>query len=60
MCDLSVVLGMNVSAVSHQLRLLRALNLVKPKRDGRIVYYSLSDQHVGELMRMGPEHERES
>ena len=59
-CDLSAVLGMNVSAVSHQLRLLRALNLVKPKRDGRIVYYSLSDQHVGELMRMGPEHERES
>ena len=60
MCDLSAVLGMNVSAVSHQLRLLRALNLVKPKRDGRIVYYSLSDQHVGELMRMGLEHERES
>ena len=53
-CDLSTVLGMNVSAVSHQLRLLRTLNLVKPRRDGRIVYYSLSDEHVGELMRMGP------
>jgi len=59
-CDLSAVLGMNVSAVSHQLRLLRALNLVKPKRAGRIVYYSLSDQHVGELMKMGLEHEREN
>ena len=59
-CDLSAVLGMNVSAVSHQLRLLRTLNLVKPRRDGRIVYYSLSDEHVGELMRMGLEHELES
>jgi len=59
-CDLSTVLGMNVSAVSHQLRLLRTLNLVKPRRDGRIVYYSLSDEHVGELMRMGLEHERKS
>ena len=59
-CDLSAVLGMNVSAVSHQLRLLRTLNLVKPRRDGRIVYYSLSDEHVGELMRMGLEHELQS
>ena len=59
-CDLSAVLGMNVSAVSHQLRLLRTLNLVKQRRDGRIVYYSLSDEHVGEVMRMGLEHERES
>ncbi len=59
-CDLSAVLGMNVSAVSHQLRLLRTLNLVKSRRDGRVVYYSLSDDHVGELMRMGLEHERES
>ena len=59
-CDLSAILGMNVSAVSHQLRLLRTLNLVKPRRDGRIVYYSLSDEHVGELMRMGLEHEREN
>ena len=59
-CDLSAVLGMNVSAVSHQLRLLRTLNLVKSRRDGRIVYYSLSDDRVSDLMRMGLEHERES
>src|SRR2546430_11351750 len=58
-CDLSAVLGMNVSAVSHQLRLLRALNLVKSRRDGRVVYYSLSDEHVGGMMRIGLEHERE-
>ena len=59
-CDLSAVLGMNVSAVSHQLRLLRSLNLVKPRREGRIVYYSLSDDRVGDLMRRSLEHERES
>src|SRR6059036_3900952 len=59
-CDLSAVLGMNVSAVSHQLRLLRTLNLVKSRRDGRIVYYSLSDDRVSDLMRMGLDYERES
>lgn len=58
-CDLSAVLGMTVSALSHQLRLLRALNLVKSRRDGRIVYYSLADEHVAKLVEMGLEHERE-
>jgi ArsR family transcriptional regulator len=58
-CDLSAVLGMTVSAVSQQLRLLRALRLVKSRRDGRIVYYSLTDEHVAKLMEMGLEHERE-
>ena len=58
-CDLSAVLGMSVSAVSHQLRLLRALRLVKSRRDGRIVYYSLADEHVARLMEMGLEHEHE-
>jgi DNA-binding transcriptional ArsR family regulator len=58
-CDISAVLGMTDSAVSHQLRLLRALNLVKSRRDGRIVYYSLADEHVAKLMEMGLKHERE-
>lgn len=58
-CDLSAVLGMTVSAVSHQLRLLRALRLVKSRRDGKVVYYSLADEHVAKLMEMGLEHERE-
>jgi len=58
-CDLSATLGMSMSAVSHQLRLLRALRLVKPRREGRIVYYSLADEHVARLMEMGLEHERE-
>src|SRR3989454_12759628 len=52
-CDLSAVLGMNVSAVSHQLRLLRTLNLVKPRREGRVVYYSLSSHHGRGLMEIG-------
>ncbi len=58
-CDLSATLGMSESAVSHQLRLLRALRLVKPRREGRIVYYSLEDEHVTKLMDMGLKHERE-
>src|SRR3989337_1880675 len=44
-CDLSAVLGMSQSAVSHQLQLLRNLNLVKYRKEGRIVYYALDDEH---------------
>ncbi len=58
-CDLSVLLDISVSAVSHQLRLLRALRLVSSRKDGRIVYYSLTDEHVAKLIAMGLEHERE-
>jgi DNA-binding transcriptional ArsR family regulator len=58
-CDLSALLGMTDSAVSHQLRLLRALRLVKSRRDGRVVYYSLSDDHVTRLLEMCLEHENE-
>ncbi|MFA5838264.1 MAG: metalloregulator ArsR/SmtB family transcription factor [Bellilinea sp.] len=55
-CDLSVVLGMSQSAVSHQLRLLRNLNLVKYRKEGRIVYYALDDEHIRELFGLGLEH----
>jgi DNA-binding transcriptional ArsR family regulator len=51
-CDLSAILGMSDSAVSHQLRLLRALKLVKSRRDGRIIYYSLAANHVTKLLEM--------
>jgi len=51
-CDLSAILGMSDSAVSHQLRLLRALRLVKSRRDGRIIHYSLTDNHVTKLLDM--------
>lgn len=55
-CDLSVVLGMTQSAVSHQLRLLRNLNLVRHHKEGRIVYYALDDAHIQELFQRGLEH----
>ncbi len=58
-CDLSAVLGISTSAISHQLRMLRAMRLVRSRRDGRNVYYSLDDEHIARLMRMALEHERE-
>ena len=58
-CDLAVVANLSVSAVSHQLRLLRDRDLVNARRDGRMVYYSLSDDHVSTLMKAGIEHANE-
>ncbi|MGO9645721.1 MAG: ArsR/SmtB family transcription factor [Candidatus Bathyarchaeia archaeon] len=54
-CDLSAILGMSDSAVSHQLRLLRALRLVKSRRDGRIIHYSLTNNHVTKLLEISLE-----
>ena len=45
-CDLAAALGMSQSAVSHQVRVLRQLGVVRPRRDGRRVYYALDDEHV--------------
>jgi DNA-binding transcriptional ArsR family regulator len=58
-CDLAVIADLSVSAVSHQLRLLRDRELVRARRDGRMVYYSLSDDHVSSLMSAGVEHAQE-
>ncbi|MCI7334977.1 MAG: metalloregulator ArsR/SmtB family transcription factor [Oscillospiraceae bacterium] len=55
-CDIAVVLNMTKSAVSHQLKYLRGANLVKNRKDGKIVYYSLSDSHVKEIFEMAVEH----
>jgi len=55
-CDIASLLGTTKSAVSHQLRLLRSLRVVKYRKDGRIVYYSLDDNHVGNLLREGLSH----
>jgi ArsR family transcriptional regulator len=55
-CDLCAVVGLSQSAVSHQLRLLRDLRLVKHRRAGRLVYYSLDDRHIEALFAMGLEH----
>jgi DNA-binding transcriptional ArsR family regulator len=55
-CDLSALLGMTKSAISHQLKSLRLANLVKYDRQGKIVYYSLADDHVKTIFDMGFEH----
>lgn len=57
--DLATVLGMSESAVSHQLRLLRGLRLVRTRRDGKLVYYALDDDHVEQLIAAGVEHVQE-
>lgn len=58
-CDLAALVGMSESAVSHQLRVLRNLRLVKPRRDGRMVFYSLDDRHIITLFRQGLRHVQE-
>ena len=58
-CDLAAVLGLSQSAVSHQLRLLRGIRLVKPRRDGRIVFYSLDDQHIMSIFKQTLQHVEE-
>ena len=55
-CDLSALLDMSISAVSHQLAVLRESNLVKTRRDGKVVYYSLADEHVQQIIECGTEH----
>ena len=55
-CDLAEVLGMNQSAVSHQLKILKQARLIKNRREGKQVYYSLADDHVTTILAMGLEH----
>ena len=55
-CDLAAMLGLTESAVSHQLRFLRSLRLVRSRRDGRHIYYTLADQHIVKLFEQGLEH----
>jgi len=55
-CDLAVLLGMTKSAISHQLKSLRLANVVKYNKQGREVYYSLSDDHVKEIFQMSLVH----
>jgi ArsR family transcriptional regulator len=58
-CDLGALLGMTKSTISHQLRSLRLANLVKNRREGKVVYYSLADDHVRQIFETGLEHIRE-
>ena len=59
-CDLANLLGLSASAVSHQLRLLRSVRLVRPRRSGRMVYYALDDQHITHLFEEGLRHVEEA
>jgi DNA-binding transcriptional ArsR family regulator len=58
-CDLAALTGISESAVSHQLRRLKDLALVRTRRDGQVVYYSLDDKHVVLLLDIGLRHVRE-
>src|ERR1043165_4048981 len=59
-CDIAALVGISESAVSHQLRLLRGMRLVRPRRGGRLVYYAVDDQHILELLKQASTHVEES
>jgi DNA-binding transcriptional ArsR family regulator len=58
-CDIAALAGISESAVSHQLRLLRGMRLVRPRRSGRLVYYALDDHHIIDLLRLASTHVEE-
>lgn len=58
-CDIATLLGMSQSAISHQLRLLKQSGLVKYRREGKTIFYSLSDSHVSTIINQGMEHIQE-
>ena len=55
-CDIAEILGMSQSAISHQLRVLRNLRLIKYRKEGKLAIYSLDDDHVLQLFNQGLEH----
>ena len=55
-CDLAQILSMTQSAISHQLRTLKQMDLVKNRRDGKTVFYSLADEHIKSILSQGMEH----
>ena len=55
-CDIAVLLGLTQSAISHQLRILKQARLVKARRDGKMVYYALGDDHVRTIFAQGLDH----
>jgi ArsR family transcriptional regulator, lead/cadmium/zinc/bismuth-responsive transcriptional repressor len=59
-CDIAGLVGISESAVSHQLRLLRGMRLVRPRRAGRQVYYSIDDHHIISLFQQGLRHVSET
>lgn len=57
-CDIATIIGISDSAVSQHLRILRTLHLVKQRKDGRMMYYTISDGHIQKLLEMCLEHLR--
>lgn len=55
-CDLAALLNMSQSAISHQLRVLKSSRLVKFRRDGKVIYYSLADDHIEHIFNEGFKH----
>jgi len=55
-CDISAIINISISAISHQLRLLRSMKIVKNRKQGKMVYYSLTDEHIRELINIADEH----
>lgn len=55
-CDITAILDMSQSAISHQLRILKQSQLVSSRREGKTVYYSLADSHVAAILSQGLEH----
>ncbi len=58
-CDIAAFLGISESAVSHQLRRLRETSIVRNRREGQVLYYTLNDSHVASLLEVGIDHVRE-
>jgi DNA-binding transcriptional ArsR family regulator len=58
-CDLCFLLNMKQPAVSHQLRILKQARVVQTRRDGKVIYYSLSDDHIRKVLSVGLEHLQE-
>lgn len=59
-CDISALLGISQSAISHQLRTLKQASLVKNRKDGKVVYYSLNDEHIKHIFNEGLIHVKEN
>jgi ArsR family transcriptional regulator, lead/cadmium/zinc/bismuth-responsive transcriptional repressor len=58
-CDIAALLGMNQSAISHQLKVLKQTRIVKYRREGKVVYYSLDDEHIKYIFDQGLMHVKE-
>lgn len=58
-CDIAAVMNMSQSAISHQLRVLKQSNIVKTRREGKVVYYSISDEHVKDIFDIAMVHVQE-